>query len=57
MKLVGLGCKRFCEAGRMFGYTSRTVLYTKELTSVSICYSQGNGFNTALSRLFSSVLL
>ena len=39
----------FCEARGMFGFTSRTVLYAKELTSVSICYSQGNGFNTPLS--------
>ena len=30
----------------LFGYTSRTVSYGKELTSVSICYSQGNGFDT-----------
>ena len=30
-------------------YTSRTVSYAKELTSVYICYSQGNGLNTPLS--------
>ena len=35
----------------VFGYTSGTVSYAKELTSVSICYSQGNDFNTLKSRL------
>ena len=36
----------------LFGHTSRTISYAKELTSVvSICYSQGNGFDTPLSRL------
>ena len=30
----------------LFGYASKTVLYAKELTSVSMCYSQGNGFYT-----------
>ena len=39
----------FCEARGMFEYTSRTVSYAKELTSVHICYSQGNGFYTPLS--------
>ena len=33
----------------MFGYTSGTVSYAEELTSVSICYSQDNGFYTPLS--------
>ena len=36
---------------RVLGYASRTVSYAKELTSVSICYSQENGFHTPLSRL------
>ena len=49
MRLVSLGCKRFCEAGRMIRYTSRTVPYVEQLTSVYICYSQGNGSNTPLS--------
>ena len=44
-------CKRFCEARGVFRYTSRTVSYAKELTSVPMCYSQGNGINTPLSRL------
>ena len=35
----------------LFRYTSKTVSYAKELTSVYICYSEGNGFNTPLSRL------
>ena len=38
-------------------YTSRTVSYAKELTSVSICYSQGTGFNISLSRLLRSIVL
>ena len=38
----------FCEARGMFGYTSRIVSNAKELTSVSICHSQGNGFNTVI---------
>ena len=42
---------RFFEARGMFGCTSRTVLYARELTSVSMRYSQGDGFNTSLSRL------
>ena len=33
----------------MIRYTPRTVSYAKELTSVYICYSQGNGFDTPLS--------
>ena len=28
------------------------VPYAKELTSVSMCYSQGGGFNVSLFRLF-----
>ena len=32
----------------MIRYTSKTVSYAKELTSVYICYSQGNGFSTPL---------
>ena len=35
----------------LFGYGSITVLYAWELTSVSMCFSQGDGFNTSLSRL------
>ena len=41
----------FCEARGMFEYASKTVLYAKELTSLSMCYSQRNGFNIPLSRL------
>ena len=36
----------------MFGYESITVSFAWELISVSMCYSQGDGFNTSLSRLF-----
>ena len=32
-------------------YVAMTVSYARELTSVYICYSQGDGFNTSLSRL------
>ena len=34
----------------MFAYDSITVSYARELTSVSMRYSQGDGFNTSLSR-------
>ena len=33
----------------LFGCTSGTVSYARELTSVSMCYLQGDGFNTSLS--------
>ena len=36
----------------MIRYIPRTVSYTKELTSVYIYYSQGNGFETPLSILY-----
>ena len=36
----------------MIRYTPGTVSYAKELTSVYICYSQGNGFNTPLSKFY-----
>ena len=55
MRLVNLGCERFYEARRTIRSTSRTVSYAKELTSVYICYSQGNGFNTPLSGLLCTV--
>ena len=42
-----IGIKWAC----LIRYTPRTVSYAKELASVSICYSRGNGFNTPLSRL------
>ena len=42
---------RSFEARGMFGCTSRTVSYAWELTSVFMGYSQGDGFNTSLSRL------
>ena len=41
---------RFFEARGMFGCTSRTVSYAWELISVSMGYSQGDEFNTSLSR-------
>ena len=43
--------RRFRAALIVFGCTSRTVSYAWELTSVSMCYPQGDGFNTSLSRL------
>ena len=43
--------KRLESSGGMFGYDSITVSYAWELISVSTCYSQGDGFNTLLSRL------
>ena len=45
----------------MFAYDSITVSYTKELISVSMCYSQGDGSTTSLSRFmyctYASLLL
>ena len=41
---------RSFEPRRTFGCTSRTVSYARELISVSICYSQGDGLDTSLSR-------
>ena len=34
----------------MFAFDSITVSSARELISVSMCYSQGDGFNTLLSR-------
>ena len=42
--------KRFYAWGRMIEYAPITVSYAWELTSVSMCYSQGDGFNTSLFR-------
>ena len=36
-------------------YTFKIVSYAKELTSVYICYSQGNGFNTIFYTLYTKV--
>ena len=38
----------------LFGCTSRTVSYARELISVSMCYSQGDGLDTSLSRFMYS---
>ena len=35
----------------MFESLSRTVTCTRELISIYMCYSQGEGLNTSLSRL------
>ena len=43
-------------ASAMFGYAPKNVSYAWELTSVYMCYSQGDGFNTSLSRLFYLIL-
>ena len=43
--------KRLQSSGGMFGYDSITVSYAWELTEVFMCYPQGDGFNTPLSRL------
>ena len=39
---------RSFEARGMFDCTSRTVSCARELTSLSMCYPQGDGFNTSL---------
>ena len=42
--------KRVYASGGMIEYAPITVSYAWELTSVSMCYPQGDGFNTSLSR-------
>ena len=34
----------------MLAYDSITISYARGLTSVDMCYSQGDAFNTSLSR-------
>ena len=43
--------KQVCASEEMIEYAPITVSYAWELTSVSMCYSQGDGFNTSLFRL------
>ena len=47
---------RFCKAEGIFKSRSRTVTCTRELISIYMCYSQGGGLNTSLSRLSYLVL-
>ena len=55
--LVNLEYKRFYKAEGMFkSLNSRTVTCTRELISIYMCYSQGDGLNTPLSRLSYLVL-
>ena len=55
-RLVNLEYKRFYKAEEMFKSLSRTVTCTRELISIYMCYSQGGGLNTPLSRLSCLVL-
>ena len=48
--------RRFCKAGGMLKSLNRAVTCTKELISIHMCYSQGGGLNTSLSRLSYLVL-
>ena len=48
--------KRFYKAEGMFKSLSRTVTCTRELISIYMCYPQGDGINTSLSRLSYLVL-
>ena len=43
--------KRLESSRGIFAYDSITVLSAWELISVSMCYTQGDGFNISLSRL------
>ena len=56
LRLVNLEYKRFYKAEGMFESISRTVTCTRELISIYMCYSQGDAFNTPLSRLSYLVL-
>ena len=55
-EIVNLEYKRFYKAEGMFKSLSRTVTCTRELISIYMCYSQGDGTNTSLSRLSYLVL-
>ena len=48
---VNLEYRRFYKVGGVFDSLSRTVTCTRELTSIYVCYSSGNGFSTPLSEL------
>ena len=56
LRLVNLEYKRFYRAEGMFESLSRTVTCTRELISIYMCHSQGDGLNTPLSRLSYLVL-
>ena len=56
LRLVSLEYKRFYKAEGMFESLRRTVTCTRELISIYMCYSQGDGLNTSLSRLLYLVL-
>ena len=56
LRLVNLEYKRFYKAEGMFESLSRTVTCTRELVSIYMCNSQGDGTNTSLSRLSYLVL-
>ena len=52
IKRLRLARNGLIESSRgMFAYDSITVSFAWELISVSMCYSQGDGVNTSLSRL------
>ena len=53
IKRLRLVWNGFSHRGGMFGYDSITVSYAWDLISVFMCYPQGDGFNTSLSRLLS----
>ena len=48
--MIEISVKRFFVSRGMIEYASITVSYAWELTSVYMCYSQGDGFNTSQSR-------
>ena len=56
LRLVNLEYKRFYKAEGVFKSLSRTVPCTRELINICMCYSQGGGINTPLSRLSYLVL-
>ena len=51
IKRLRLAMKRLNSSRGMFAYHSITVSSACELISVSMCYSQGDGVYTSLSRL------
>ena len=56
LRLVNLKYRRFCKAEGMLKSLSRNVTCTTELIGIYMCYSQGDGLNSSLSRLSYLVL-
>ena len=56
LRIVNLKYGRFCKAEGMFKSLSRTVTCTRKFINIYMCYPQGGGLDTSLSRLSYLVL-